>query len=114
LKNTHAIGALYEQRAVEFLQEKGYGILERNYRCRHGEIDIVARYGKQYVFIEVKYRKDLRKGDPAEAVDFYKQKRIRYMARHYLYSHHIGEEVPCRFDVVAILGQEIRLIENAF
>lgn len=114
MKNTHQIGMEYERMAANYLQGKGYQILERNYRDRFGEIDIVAKDKTEFVFIEVKFRENLKKGDPAEAVNHWKQKRIRRTARYYLYNHHIGEDVPCRFDVVAILGEEIRLIKNAF
>ena len=62
----------------------------------------------------MKYRSGLAKGSPAEAVDARKQERIRRAAAFYLYSHGIGEDVPCRFDVVGILGGSIELIQNAF
>lgn len=114
MKSTREIGNEYESMAASYLQNDGYEILERNYRDKLGEIDIVAKDGKELVFIEVKYRLNLSKGDPAEAVDKRKQMRIRNGARGYLYRHHIDEDVPCRFDVVAILGEEIRLIKDAF
>lgn len=79
-----------------------------------GEIDIIGKDGPVLTFIEVKYRHDLSKGDPAEAVHGRKQDRIRNTARGYLYFRGLGEEIPCRFDVVTILGEEVRLIRNAF
>ena len=94
-----ATGARYEETAVDFLRQMGYEILERNYRDRLGEIDIVAEEGGYLVFVEVKYRKDAGNGYPEEAVSVPKQK---------------SEETPCRFDVVSILGQEITLIRDAF
>lgn len=114
MKNKREIGNGYEDVAAKYLEEAGYVILERNYRDRFGEIDIIAKDGKEIVFVEVKYRQNLYKGDPAEAVHYFKQRRIWNTARYYLYRHHLGEDVPCRFDVVAILGQEIRLIKDAF
>ncbi|WP_442914689.1 YraN family protein [Lacrimispora sp.] len=114
MENSRQIGSRFEEMAASYLQEAGYEILERNYRDRLGEIDIVARDGRYLVFIEVKYRANSEKGDPAEAVHGGKQRRIRNGARGYLYRHGLGEDVACRFDVVAVLGQEIRLIKDAF
>lgn len=109
-----ATGARYEETAVDFLRQMGYEILERNYRDRLGEIDIVAEEGGYLVFVEVKYRKDAGNGYPEEAVSVPKQKRIRHTASWYLYQQGRSEETPCRFDVVSILGQEITLIRDAF
>jgi putative endonuclease len=114
LKSNREVGTEYETISADYLQKNGYVILERNYKNKMGEIDLIARDGSDLVFIEVKYRKDLSKGDPAEAVNKKKQMRIRNAARGYLYICHLGEETPCRFDVVAILGQDIRLIRDAF
>ncbi|MFV0240439.1 MAG: YraN family protein [Lacrimispora sphenoides] len=114
MKNNREIGSEFEDTAAAYLESKGYVILERNFGDRKGEIDIIAKDGKELVFIEVKYRRNLEKGDPAEAVHFLKQRKIRDAAKRYLYRCHLGEDIPCRFDVVAILGQEIRLIKDAF
>lgn len=112
--NKRMLGSAYEQRAADYLAGQGLKILERNYRCRQGEIDLVAGDGSYLVFVEVKYRRDESKGDPAEAVGFRKQQRIRAAARYYLYQNRYGEETTCRFDVIAILDQEIRWIRDAF
>lgn len=114
MENKRATGGRYEQMAAAFLQEKGYQILERNYRDRYGEIDLIARDGRYLVFVEVKYRASSANGYPEEAVDARKQARIRHAASYYLYSRHYPEDTPCRFDVVAILGSEVRLISDAF
>lgn len=114
MRNNREIGNRFEEMAAGYLRDTGYVILERNYRSKLGEIDIIARDGRILVFVEVKYRMNLEKGDPAEAVHGQKQRRIRNAARMYLYHHQLGEEVPCRFDVVAILGADIRLIRDAF
>lgn len=114
MKSTREIGNEYENMAASYLQNSGYIILERNYRDRLGEVDIIANDGRELVFVEVKYRNNLSKGDPAEAVDKRKQTRIRNGARGYLYRHQLDEDIPCRFDVVAILGKDIRLIKDAF
>ncbi len=103
-QNNREIGSRYEEQAAAFLAEQGLVILERNYRCRGGEIDIVAREGKTYVFCEVKYRKTSMSGDPAEAVDGRKQRKIYLAASWYLREHRLPEDTPCRFDVVALWG----------
>lgn len=112
--NKRKVGGHYEQMAAACLIERGYQILEHNYRCRQGEIDLIAKDGAYLVFIEVKFRSCLRNGAPEEAVTVQKQRRIREAARFYLYSHNFGDETPCRFDVVSILGSQLRLIRNAF
>lgn len=112
--NRHEIGSGYEKMAAAYLIEQGYEIVERNFSCRFGEIDLVAREGEYLVFVEVKYRKDAKGGDPAEAVNFKKQQHIRHTAEYYLYSRRVSGEMPCRFDVVAILGDKVTLIRDAF
>ncbi|ADL04680.1 YraN family protein [Lacrimispora saccharolytica] len=114
MKNCREVGKEYERAAAAYLENNGYVIVERNYRDPKGEIDIIAMDGKELVFIEVKYRRNLEKGDPAEAVHLLKQGKIRNAAKGYLYRHRLGDDIPCRFDVVAILGQDIRLIKDAF
>lgn len=84
-----------------------------NYRCRRGEIDIVAKDGDCLVFCEVKYRSDEKKGMPLEAVDRRKQNIIFYCAMHYISEYNIGD-VPCRFDVIGITGRKIIHLKNAF
>lgn len=112
--NKRIIGAQYEQTACDYLKTKGYRIAERNYRCKAGEIDIIAWDGKILVFIEVKYRKNLKMGSPLEAVDKRKQTTIRRVAAYYLYEKRLSFEMPVRFDVVGILGEKIELIKDAF
>ena len=110
-------GLQSEDCAVLFLKKKGYVILERNYRTRFAEIDIIAQQGGFLVFIEVKARKNNKKGFPKEAVGFSKQKKISLAAEYYLREKKLSN-VRVRFDVVAILensnGIEIELIDNAF
>ncbi len=111
--NKRNTGKRYESLAADYLQGQGLTIMERNYQDRTGEIDLIGRDGTFLVFVEVKYRRDMRSGDPAEAVTPRKQQHIRRTAQYYLYSHRCGD-VPCRFDVVSILGEEIRWIRDAF
>ena len=112
--NKHEIGSGYEEMAAAYLIEHGYKIIARNFSDRRGEIDIIARDGEYLVFVEVKYRRDEKQGNPAEAVDLRKQQHIRHAAEYYLYKNRVSDAMPCRFDVVAILGDRITLIRDAF
>lgn len=101
--------------AAVFLTNHGYHILEQNWRCARGELDLVARDGKILVFIEVKTRRSQRKGTPAEAVDTRKQEKIRQLALHYI--HQTGTTAfAYRFDVVTVNAQteQVKVIKNAF
>lgn len=113
-ENTREIGARYEAQAAAFLEEQGYHILEKNYRCRIGEIDLVACDGAYLVFVEVKYRKNNKKGGAAAAVSAAKQKTISRVADYYMKVHGIYADQSVRFDVVAFDGEEMELIRDAF
>ena len=113
-ENTRKKGTVYEERAVLFLQEKGYQILERNFYTKSGEIDIIAKDRDYIVFVEVKYRKTKNVGDALEAVTPEKQKRLYAAAKVYLYVKKYRMDLPCRFDVIAFQGEELVHIENAF
>lgn len=115
--NKRQIGAKQEQFACKWLEQRGYRIVERNFRCRSGEIDIVAREGGYLVFVEVKYRRSGESGLPQEAVDWRKQRAISRVALYYLHRFGYQETTPVRFDVVALSGQEslvAALYQNAF
>lgn len=115
-KNQRSVGARYEQLAGKYLEQQVYQILQYNYHCRQGEIDIIAREGEYLVFCEVKYRADCKKGMPSEAVHIRKQQVISRCALYYITVNGVWG-CPCRFDVVGILGEagdEIRLYRNAF
>jgi len=112
--NKRKLGSDYENVAAEYLKKEGYVLLEKNFRSRSGEIDLIAKHGEYLVFIEVKYRKNLRNGAPLEAVHPGKQFVIGQTARYYLLLHPKYQHMPCRFDVIGILGKEITLIQNAF
>jgi putative endonuclease len=106
-----------EDLACAELRRRGYAILERRYRTRAGEIDIVARHRGVIVFVEVKARAGGRCGSPADAVTGVKQRRIAQMAVDFLSRRRLHEE-PCRFDVVAVSftdGQpRVEVYEGAF
>lgn len=111
--NTRKTGSDYEIVACEYLKKNGYEIIEQNFRCRIGEIDIVAKDREYLCFIEVKYRKYKSSGYASEAVNARKQRVIINVAQYYLLKHHISDTYPCRFDVVAIDNKNIRLLKNA-
>ena len=112
-----ALGISGENLACAELQRRGYAILERRYRTRLGEIDIIARDGATLVFVEVKARLTDDFGGAAAAVTAWKQRRIARMAMDYL-SRRTAVDGPCRFDVVAIdvdaAGPRVIVYPNAF
>lgn len=112
--NTRKIGADKEEAAANFLQQNGMKILERNFRNRQGEVDIIGMHEGYLVFAEVKYRGSTRQGNPAEAVDFKKQRQICKVADYYRMLHKLGDQTPVRYDVIAMTKEEITWIKNAF
>lgn len=111
--NTRAIGTQGENIAVEYLQKNGYNVLERNYNCRFGEVDIIAFHNGYYVFIEVKSRNTFTFGSPREAVRPYKQRRIVDVAKYWLFKNRkTGASV--RFDVVEVSNGIPSVIVDAF
>jgi putative endonuclease len=116
--NKRKKGSLAEDRACEHIGLLGGTVICRNYYFHTGEIDIIAldRYlGETYLcFIEVKYRKDASLGFPEEAVTRSKQQKILQGAKVFMNHKRIEPSVPVRFDVVSILGDDIKWIKNAF
>ena len=113
--NNRKVGAAYENMACNYLIKNGYRIRERNFRVRQAELDIVAEDGGTLVFCEVKYRNNEKKGNPLDAVDGKKQRQISKAALFYMNCRRI-DPYACsiRFDVIGILGTDIRHIKNAF
>jgi putative endonuclease len=114
-----AVGDEGERLAVDFLKKKGYRILETNYRCRSGEIDIVARQGEALVFIEVRTKTNVSFGLPEESISFTKRQHLEASAESYLQEN--SQDPPSwRIDLVAVeLDADNRLkrieqIQNAF
>jgi putative endonuclease len=111
-------GARAEELCAELMRRAGLRVLARNWRCRHGEIDLVAEEGATLVFAEVRYRRDQRFGGAAESVTVAKQQRLIAAARLYL-SHRpeARKEPECRVDVLlldALEATRIQWIRNAF
>jgi putative endonuclease len=111
------LGLHGEELACHELAARGYVVLERRYRQRTGELDIVARHGDYLVFVEVKARHDRRFGDPEEAVTAQKRRKMVALATEYLARRGLAE-VPCRFDVVAVHADadppQVTVIADAF
>lgn len=111
------LGALGEQLTADYLIEKGYNILCRNFQCKLGEIDLIAEVDEYLVFVEVKTRAS-QKIDPLISITHKKQKKILNLARYYLAYKFDGEPKQPRFDVVAVSFDQkhsrIEHIENAF
>lgn len=112
--NKRKIGAAAEEKVAAYLKSAGVKILELNYQSRRGEIDIVGRHDGYLVFFEVKYRSCTSCGHALQAVDSHKMKQICKVADYYRYTHNLGDQIPVRYDVVAIQGSEIQWIQNAF
>lgn len=112
--NKRRLGADKEDFAASYLEEKGLRVIEKNFRCRIGEIDLIARDREYLVFIEVKYRRNAELGSPQEAVGIAKQRTICKVADYYRLKNGIGNTQSVRYDVVAIMGNEISWIPNAF
>ncbi len=113
--NKRSVGGYYENIAAEYLKKEGYSIVCMNYRCKIGEIDIVAIDNGCLVFCEVKYRSSEKFGSPFEAVNIQKQMKISKTAMHYCMCHNLGENGKYRFDVIGVYGTgKIEHIENAF
>jgi putative endonuclease len=108
-----ARGAWGERLAAANYRRRGYDVVDRNWRSPTGELDLVVRRGDLYVFSEVKTRRTDWFGPAAEAVDANKQRRIRRLALEWLRYHDI-HAAELRFDVVAITGVEVEVIEAAF
>jgi len=110
-------GRTSEKRAARHMASKGYRIIEMNYRCRFGEIDIIARNGDTLVFCEVKARNSRTFGSPLEGITGAKIKRIRKTAEYYLMTKKL-KNTDCRFDAVTVdrsgSGTVIEIIPNAF
>jgi len=110
------IGKSKEKLACQYLEEKGFKLIEKNYYCRRGEIDLIMRDQDSLVFVEVRYRKNANFGSALESVNTKKQKCLIFSAEHYLQQTHTP--LAARFDVVAISGSDtnpvIDWVKNAF
>jgi putative endonuclease len=107
-------GNEFEQKACEFLQANGLILIQRNYRCPRGEIDLIMQDGSFIVFIEVRSRTCSNFGFAEETVDRQKQKKLLYSAMHFLEYENGSDTVDCRFDVIGFSNNKLEWIKDAF
>jgi len=107
LNHRQSTGRKGEEAALKYLMQEGYLLRARNYRCRWGEIDIIAQKGEDLVFVEVRSRNSLAFGMPQESITLQKQRRMQRIARYYL-ARELGGcwKGTVRFDVIAIVFDE--------
>jgi len=105
-----------EDRALRYLQQNGLQLVESNFSCRFGEIDLIMQEGETLVFVEVRYRKQNRFGSALESVDRRKMERLTKTAQLFLQQHKKFAQQPCRFDVIGLGPDQGRIdwINNAF
>jgi len=119
MRDNKRLGGIGEKVAIEYLKKQGYHIIETNFKCKQGEIDIIAADDDIIVFIEVKTRSSDVYGQPSEAVNYYKQRKIVQVALTYLAKRNLFNWMS-RFDVVEVIMEQtdkianINLIKNAF
>ena len=109
-----ALGASGEQAAADWYVANGYGVVARNWRCRDGELDLILRRGRAFVFCEVKTRSSTMFGAPVEAVTRTKQVRLRHLAARWLADHAGVRASEIRFDVASVLGGRVEIVQGAF
>ncbi|MGA7749625.1 MAG: YraN family protein [Gallionella sp.] len=110
-----SVGAQAEQWAEQYLQRQGLGLVERNYRSRFGEIDLIMQDGAILVFVEVRMRRNVNYGGAAASIDARKQQRIIRSAHQYLSG--LAHTPPCRFDAILMedaKGENLQWLKNAF
>ncbi len=113
MNNNQVFGLKGETLACKKLKKMGYKIIERNYKCKLGELDIIAMHKGVLVFVEVKSRTSLLFGRPCLAVDEYKQQKLIKLAQYYINTTE-QYNILCRFDVVEVLDDSVNVIQNAF
>ncbi len=107
----HEIGRIGEEAATNYLKKLGYNVIERNFLCKRGEIDIICLDKKELVFVEVKTRTSAEFGNPADAVNNIKQKHIYKAAEYYIYKRHLENEF-IRIDVIEVYIKKTKIYIN--
>ena len=107
------LGAKGEKTVVKYLKKQGYTVLEKNYKTRLGEIDVIVKKDETIIFVEVKTRTSDTYGRPSEAVGYEKQRKYVKVAQEYLLKNKLLSQ-KCRFDVIEIINDEINHIIDAF
>lgn len=111
--NKRELGTIYEEKTSDYIKKHSMKILEMNYRCKCGEVDIIAQDKNYLVFIEVKYRTSLNYGHPSQAVDYRKQRKIIQTAIWYIKNTQ-KFDCPIRFDVACWIGDTLEYHKGAF
>lgn len=109
--NNRELGQYGENIACKYLESKNYKILERNFSCKQGEIDIIAKDKNEIVFVEVKTRRSMKYGRPSEAVNKLKQKHILEVSKYYLYKNYLMS-TALRFDVIEVYLEKQKVFIN--
>ncbi|MBU1285253.1 MAG: YraN family protein [Gammaproteobacteria bacterium] len=115
--STQASGSAAEARALAYLQAQGLRLIAQNWRCRHGELDLVMLHTDTVVFVEVRYRRHAAWGGAMESVDARKREKLTLAAAQFLQQTPRWARQPCRFDVIALNGatdNDLNWIQNAF
>ena len=116
--NSNETGQRAEDSACDYLKIQGLSLVERNYCCPRGEIDLIMKDNGTTIFIEVRFRRNTRYGSGAESVDQRKQKKLLAAAAHYLQKNPKAARGPCRFDVISLTAnngeQQLDWIPDAF
>jgi putative endonuclease len=107
--NTIALGQQAEQHAISYLLDRGLTLIDKNYRCPLGEIDLIMRDHKEIVFIEVRLRNNQAFADGIDSVTLAKQKKIIKTAHHFLAKHNLYDKVNCRFDIIGLCYQATQI-----
>ncbi len=111
---TQQTGQQAEELVCQHLQKEGLKLIDRNYRCRLGEIDLIMQEANDLIFIEVRYRENIFFGNGAESVTRTKQNKLIKAASYYLQQQKLHESINCRFDVVSLSSRGLEWIKNAF
>jgi putative endonuclease len=115
---TQLLGDTSETLAAEYLQQHGLQFIERNFRSRYGEIDLIMHTTSHLVFVEVRYRKLQSFGHPIETVTYHKQQKLLRTAHYYLQTHPVYQNIDYRFDIIGITfsleSPHIEWIQDAF
>jgi putative endonuclease len=113
-QSRRALGADGEATVARWYERRGYEVVARNWRCRDGELDLVLRNGRTFVFCEVKTRSSDAFGAPVEAVGREKQARLRRLAARWLEDAAPMRPAQIRFDVASVLAGDVEVLEGAF
>jgi len=112
--NNRKVGFEGERKALKLLQKKGYKLIEKNFKCKIGEVDLIVERKKTLIFVEVKFRKNNKMGSPLEAVNMKKQRKIIKTSQFFLLLNNKYENYNKRFDVIGVTTNDMIHIEGAF